>query len=334
MVDSTTDVLVYLDHNVLDKLTKSQLKTIFTRLSSAKLVPVYSDETLKEISQSKGYEEKFLSLLKELSAAFLRLEFVNNRFTGKAAFENIDPFESYSQYCSNTEVMPELGYGLIGTLHKFYGGLKDKSYSEVMTLGVEEMVNEIEKTVTSMQGDADVIEKDKKIAAHLLSLLKNILPQLFHEMGKTLDQNTAATSVVSQIDEYLSIGPKILNNIKGPDVVKKIWTVIKSRIPEQTLTLEKFFGLTPDFYGPDKRELSIVEKANALYHQLNFLGYYRDAKMSDRAKFSASFSDRSHAGCALFCHYVMSMDEKLIMKSAATYEYLGVFTKTVHLKMQ
>lgn len=98
VVDNTKDLLIYLDHNVLVKLTKTQFDTIFNQLSHQKITPVYSDENLEEIRKSKGYETKLLLLLKELGAVHLRLEAVNFRFTGKAAFETTDPFEAYSRY--------------------------------------------------------------------------------------------------------------------------------------------------------------------------------------------------------------------------------------------
>jgi hypothetical protein len=289
---------------------------------------------LEEIRKSKGYEAKLLSLLKELGAVHLRLESVNFRFTGKAAFETTDPFEAYSKYISNKEIMPEFGYGLSGMLRKFYGGIEDKSFAEVLNLGANELVTELDKNSVDLQSADDLCEKDKIMTKELTAQLKEILPQIFSEMGKTLDGNMqSATTPIAQIEDIFSISPKILNNIKGPDVVKKIWAVISKRIPVNTVSLEKFFGLTPDLYGySDKSALSQVEKVNALYHQLNLFGYHRDSKMKDLRRFNASFSDRTHAGSAIFCHYFMSMDENLIMKTAAAYEYLGVFTKLLHLK--
>ncbi len=335
MVDNSKDVLIYLDHNVLDKITKEQLEAIFRRLSPNKITPVYSDESLEEIVKSKGYEAKFLSLLKEIGAIYLQLEFIKNRFTGKAAFMNIDPTEAYSQYISNKKSMPDHGYGLMGMMRKFYGGLKDKTYSEVLTHGANELLIEMDKSINDIQSDENLSEEIRIMTKTALRELKTILPQIYGDWGQTLDGNTKSSTPIEQIETFFSVGPKILNNIKGPEVVKQIWAMVKQRIPDNALTMDMFFGLTPDLNGySDKTELSIVEKVNALYHQLNFLGYYRDSKMQKRSKFNASFSDRTHAGCAVFCHYIMSMDEKLIKKTAAAYEYLGVFTRTVHLKLQ
>ena len=333
MVDNTKDVLIYLDHNIIDKLTKSQFDAIFNHLSQERILPVYSDENLEEIHKSKGYENKSLSLLKELGAVHLRLEVVDYRFTGKAAFETTDPFEAYSKYISNKEALPEFDYGLSGMLRKFYGGIEDKSFTEILNLGADELVTELDKTLADLQSADDISEKDKIVTKELTAQLKEIFPQFFSEMGKTLDSNMQAATPITQIEKIFSVGPKILNNIKEPDVIKKIWAIIYKCMPANALTLEKFFGLTPDLYGySDKRALSQVEKVNALYHQLNFLGYHRDANMNDQNRFNASFSDKTHAGYAIFCHYFMSMDENLIMKTTAAYEYLGVFTKLIRLK--
>jgi hypothetical protein len=337
MVDNTSDVLIYLDHNVLDKITKGQLEAIFKRLSpsKSKIIPVYSDESLQEITKSKGYEDKLLSLLKEIDAVYLQLEQVDFRYTGKAAFINIDPIDAYSQYIGNKKSMPDLGYGLTGMLQKFYGGLNDKTYSEVLTLGIGELLEELDHSVTDLQADENLSKENRIVAQTALAQLRDVLPQIYGDMGKRLDSDTKSATIVDKVENYFSAGPKILNNIKGPNVVKQIWDLVKQRIPDKAIALDMFFGLTPDLYGyADKRELSLVEKVNALYHQLNFLGYHRDSKMQNRNKFHASFSDRTHAGYAIFCHYIMSMDEKLIKKTAAAYEYLGVFTRTIHLKLQ
>ena len=334
MIDNTTDALIYLDHNVLDKITKEQLDTIFKRLSPSKITPVYSDENLQEIAKAKGYENKLLSRLKAIGAVYLRLENVNSRYTGKAAFIDIDPFEAYSQYMGNKMGMPDLGYGLTDMLHKFYGGLSDKTSSEVLTLGISELLEELDNSAAELQYDENLSRAHRILAQEAVAQVRNVLPKMYEHMGKTLDGNTAKSTIIEQVDKSLAGGPKNLNNIKAPNVVRQIWELLKTRFPDKALTLDMFFGLTPDLYGPaDKRELSLVEKVNALYHQLNFLGYHRDAKMQDRNRFNASFSDRTHAGCAVFCHYIMSMDKRLIMKTAAAYERLDVFTKTVHLKL-
>ncbi|WP_156788084.1 hypothetical protein [Desulfurispirillum indicum] len=92
-----------------------------------------------------------------------------------------------------------------------------------------------------------------------------------------------------------------------------------------------FFGLKPFPFEADAgRERTPLEKVNGIYHQLNYIGYYRDSKMSRERRFRASFSDMTHAGLATFCHLMISRDTDLVMKAAAAYEYLGLGTRILH----
>ena len=80
------------------------------------------------------------------------------------------------------------------------------------------------------------------------------------------------------------------------------------------------------------REKTLAEKINSIYHQLNFLGYYRDTSMKTSRGFVRSSSDMTHAGVASFCHLLLCRDEGLVTKAAAAYEYLGVRTQIVHFQ--
>ncbi len=110
--------------------------------------------------------------------------------------------------------------------------------------------------------------------------------------------------------------------------MKKIWQILSGIEEFSGIGIETFFGVKPRSFEADSdRERTIQEKVNAVYHQLNFLGYYRDSKMKKDRRFRASFSDMTHAGVASFCHFFLCRDEDLVMKAAAAYEYLGVNTR-------
>ncbi len=99
------------------------------------------------------------------------------------------------------------------------------------------------------------------------------------------------------------------------------------------LNLTLFFGIKPfPFETNSDRERTKQEKVNSIYHQLNFLGYYRDSNMKKERRFKASFSDMTHAGYAAYCNIFLCRDKDLIMKAAAAYEYLGIDTKIVHCR--
>jgi len=62
----------YLDQNILDLFVTYGLNE-FSRSLTDKFQIVYSDETLKEIRRSHGYQDKFLNVLKDLNAAHLNI---------------------------------------------------------------------------------------------------------------------------------------------------------------------------------------------------------------------------------------------------------------------
>jgi hypothetical protein len=94
-----------------------------------------------------------------------------------------------------------------------------------------------------------------------------------------------------------------------------------------------FFGVKPQPHEANNdREKTPSEKVNGIYHQLNFLGYYRDTGMKNNRGFVRSSSDMTHAGIASFCHLLLCRDEGLVVKAAAAYEYLGIKTNIVHFQ--
>ncbi|WP_232787553.1 hypothetical protein [Paraglaciecola sp. MB-3u-78] len=64
-------ILAYLDHNILDLMTKGDPHEVKELLRNHNLTAVYSNESLKEIERSKGYENKFLELLEEIEAKYI-----------------------------------------------------------------------------------------------------------------------------------------------------------------------------------------------------------------------------------------------------------------------
>ena len=93
----------------------------------------------------------------------------------------------------------------------------------------------------------------------------------------------------------------------------------------------KMFGLEA-VVALQRAPESIVEKVNALYNALNFLGYYRDKGMKDLPRVTASLSDTTHAGYASVCDWLFSSDENLVRKAEAAYEFLEVPTKILYIQ--
>ncbi len=325
-----TEILAYLDHNVLDLMTKGDPHKVKELLKGASLTPVYSNETLKEIHRSKGYENKFLELLEEIDAKYIE-PVLNEKFkqTGQARIHVVCPKAIYEQFLKNLAESPKGNFGLSEMLMKFYGGKQDASFEEIFASGANELQHYILEAL-------DELENVPKMNLHEIEKLKALfadLPEMMLTQTSSMAEELDARDVspISAFEEETGIGPKILNNIRPPNVVMKVWEVVSEKINAPNIDLETFFGIKSHAFEEDSdRERTLQEKVNAIYHQLNFLGYYRDSKMKKEKRFKASFSDMTHAGIASFCHLYLCRDERLVMKAAAAFEYLDVTTKILH----
>ncbi|MGH7831111.1 MAG: hypothetical protein ACREP8_13145, partial [Candidatus Binatia bacterium] len=312
--------LVYLDHNVLDLMTKGDPDRVAQLLTQASVTTVFSDETLAEIRRSTGYERTFLELLEQLRARHL-VPVLDKEFkhTGNAEVRLISPFDAYSNYIANVDSMPELGFGLAGILQKFYGGRQDQSFAEILAGGATELRALLEKLNAELADIPNVDDQSRVAIAEAVASIPRMLEEQSGRMAAQLDADPEAA--VRRFEGATGLGPKALKNIERPDVVRKVWELVQPSLPGAGIDMDTFFGITPFPWEADAgRERTTLEKVNAIYHQLNFLGYYRDSNMSRRRRFNASFSDMTHAGLASFCHVLISRDEDLVMKAAAAYE--------------
>ena len=330
--DNLFNRLVYLDHNILDQMTKGDSKGIAKHFESGELIAVYSSENLNEIKRSKGYEHLFIEVLINIKARYIVPDLDDKfRHIGTAQVHEGDPEDIYNSYVNETEEMPEYGYGMSGILRKMYGGLEDQSFSEILEKGLEEF-GELSQILDEEIERIDIDRSEKEEIKEYLKMLPDILNNTFSDTGRMLDENSVGNSV-RELENTTGIGPKVLKNIVGPNTLNIIWDHIKEALSVTDITLEQFFGLDQSAWNNEHdRELTILEKVNAIYHQLNYVGYYRDSKMKKARRFTASFSDMTHAGVATFCKIFICGDEDLVMKAAAAYEYLGLHTKIVYIK--
>lgn len=97
----------YLDHNILDFLTKYKSPEFMNSLFKEYQI-VYSDENLKEVHRSVGRENEFLDLLNELDAFHLKIV-VDNQFklTNQATVKKGDSHKIYKEYRDNSEIVYE-----------------------------------------------------------------------------------------------------------------------------------------------------------------------------------------------------------------------------------
>ncbi len=251
--------------------------------------------------------------------------------TGQARLHAVSPKAIYEQFLKNIAESIEGDLGLSAILMKFYGGKQDSSFEEIFESGANELHHYI-------LGALDELVNVPEMSLHEIEKLKALftdLPEMMithtSSMTETLDALDA--SPISAFEEETGIGPKILNNIRPPNVVMKVWGVISEKMNAPNDDLETFFGIKPHPFEEDSdRERTLQEKVNAIYHQLNFIGYFRDSKMKKVKRFKASFSDMTHAGIASFCHLFLCRDKNLVMKASAAFEHLGVKTKILYYK--
>jgi hypothetical protein len=325
-------ILAYLDHNVLDLMTKGDPHKVKELLKKLNLTPVYSDETLKEIQRSIGYESRFLELLDEIEAKYIEPILDQNfKQTGQAKIHSVLPKAFYKNFLENQMKGPSGDFGISEMLMKFYGGQPDSSFEEIFQQGAVDLQRHLKEALDGIEE----ISLDETIDIQSIKKLIEDFPEMMNsqssKMAEELDER--GESPVSEFEAKTGIGPIVLKNVNPPNVVEKIWQMLSDIEGFTEIDMEIFFGVKPHSFEKDSdRERTIQEKVNSIYHQLNFLGYYRDSKMKKDRRFRASFSDMTHAGIASFCHLFLCRDEDLVMKAAAAYEYVGVQTKILHYK--
>lgn len=332
MNDNNTKCLVYLDHNVLDSMIKDDPFKVKELLDQPSFIPVFSDENLKEIQKSKGYEDKFLNILKNIKAKHIKVVLDEKLVpTGQANIQEVDPGSALASYVETITPFVGVDYGLSGMLQKFYGGLQGSSYSEIFAEGANNLMQMLHSSLDNLKHEEGIDQNLLEEMNLMVSQLPEVLTFTNQQLSTSLDNSPG--SKVTQFKDATGISPIILNNIKGSNVLLQIWDLVREKVRPAEMDLETFFGLkyTPWSCNP-VREPTISEKVNAIYHQLNFLGYNRDSKMKIERRFHASFSDMTHAGMASFCHIFICRDEGLVVKAAAAYEYLKVGTQIFHLR--
>ncbi|UAA40292.1 hypothetical protein KIH87_08140 [Paraneptunicella aestuarii] len=327
----------YLDHNVLDLMTKGDPHGVEELMKEFCITPAYSYETFKEIKRSKGYENKFLDVLADIEAVRIRplldLNFVD---TGKFAVGKFDPHKEFQRFCENDAETPESDFGLSGMLHKMYGGQTEISYANIIERGQKELVDYLESTVKEAMNDINTLLPDSEsFKAMLEKHIYSVMSELSQGMITTTQGMDKNLATIAAFEREMNISPKRLNNIEPPNVVQQIMDLLAKEFAKHgaKIDMETYWGIKPHPF--DKRfpnGITVVQQVNAIYHMLNFLGYHRDSNMKKNRRFIASVSDMTHAGLASSCDYFFCRDNSLVLKTAAVYEYLGIRTTIVHFQ--
>lgn len=324
----------YLDQNLLDLFLKyPELKF------EAELVEnyhvVYSDETLKEIKRSSNRE--FLSVLSRLEARYLKVQLDGDFVpTGNAYILETNPFDTFDNYVINIHpVYEKMMEATTLSLHKFYGGQQGSSLDDLNDV----QIDAFDGLMAHIREQAELLSKSSSDIKEATEKSTEIMSNQFNDALKLTTQHMRAVTTgeedFSAVKEYRSVtgvGPSVLNNIKHPNVIQKIWDIHKE-LPDYrmlNLSIDQFLGIDSKIHP---RPLHLYEKVTCAYNVLNLIGYFPDKQMERERKFVASMSDAGHASMASFCNVVLSNDNRFVTKAIAVYEYLGAQTRVINVKI-
>lgn len=324
---------MYLDQNILDAFVKGKADWLFDIVASQGQI-VYSDITLTEIKGSLGHVNNFLRVLEKLNAMYMQLHFPkdSHQIAVGITLTAGSPFSAYDELIDSLAQNP-FSEPFTQFLFKLAGGRKNDSVSEVMReirLAASKLQDTAQDKISELKledfEEAKRFGVSKENLMEFPELIKHALESSIDSLEKTITENYAETKDWNSVDELrkaLKIGPKVLNNIKPPKVVEKIWEIIKDSIPIAN-DFDEAFGL-------NNNSDTINAKALKLYNLLNSLGYWPDSKITKERRFKAALNDNNHAMWASFCSVLISADENFVKKAKAVYEYLNIKTEVVYI---
>lgn len=323
---------IYLDHNVLDLFVKKEftsfnLDSPFANLLRNDLQAVYSDETLREIRISVGYESEFINVLSSLKACYLKptLEMPGFVSTDKATLNFGSPQEYFDSYVTDNDTSME--DSMMKFALKLNGGLKGESIESIH----EEQKIAFDKLFSDI--DLEEFPEDIQLAfKSIFSGFKNQYSQALEKTENIINKDVPDTKNWNGIKDFregTKTGPKYLNNINPPRVVNKVFEAFRKENSDM-VGIDKIFDIDVNPIYPTRKSFT-HEKVFRLYNLLNSFGYCPDSKLHNEKRFRAASSDNNHASLASFCDHLCSADENFLKKTEAAYEYLGVRTNIIDI---
>lgn len=321
---------VYLDQNILDMFVKYGLSEFGEMLASEYQV-IYSDETLKEIKRSVGFESNFLDILNKLNAFHLKVCLDKDfKVTGDATITDRNSYQAFQEYNSIDPIYSQINDANLLNLRKIYGGIGDLSFEDIKNgqlAAYDQLHTSLEKNIE------DLKPIFPQFAEQLENQAKDLRKQLelsVESAAKAASENVnnpLGWSGIKEYRDYLNIGPIQLNNIEPPNVLVKIWDICRERSPERMVsTIEKFYATESNPIDPNEEYFNF-QKVASIYNMLNMLGYYPDSQVHRDRRFIAAMNDQGHASLATFADILISSDKNFLMKTQAAYEFLGINTR-------
>lgn len=312
---------LYLDHNILSLAVNWGPAKFISQIGKEYQV-IYTDETLKEIKKSLGYESRFLEVLEALNARYFIAPPQGSELNQqKPIFLDWTPQNAYNQTFTGVPIFREIEHTLelipFRLMHSKF--LDNNDLPLIMDSFAKKVTSTVARAITINPKNPSDVTKFAREMENLYAEAK-----LFHErLMETLAAPPGIPDAVTKLRALIEARPVELNNIAPPNVISKIWKAISSRHESEfeSVTLDEFFLQSPN----QTTQSSIL---GALL-TLNICGYNSDRL--DRTKENrASMSDISHACNASLANNFMTTDRRLSAKTKAVYEYLGLRT-VVHL---
>lgn len=303
------EFLLYVDHSYLDLLVKGRLKGLPRQQGSLRVVIVYSQETLREIERSKGFETQFLDVLARLEARYLVPPILAARFVDSAELLSVDPHTLYQDFQNSGIDVKGVDVLLMRLAQALTGARPD--------LSVKDLLLELSRRGLAMGNDALERAKASEDLPQDLRDRLQALPRLVLDSEEAaLPADIRQPKSVEEFDCHLLGGSLELNNIRPPRVVEQVWERMPQIMKKRT-SINTFFGIEND------PPLARAEKAQRVFNVLGIVGYFRDPKLRLDRAMESLMSDMGHAAFASYCHAFATRDERLARKASAAYHFVG-----------
>jgi hypothetical protein len=323
----TTKPTIYLDQNVYDKIRRNSLDGFIDYLNE-NYTTIYSDETIVEMLANKNLSTGYLSILKSLDCKYMEIELTDkHRITDKARFVTHPVDKIVEMHNENENESAGVYEGIMDFGNKLVGGFKEQRFDQL----IEKQKESLNNLLVNLENQLDSFdEPHRSILYRHIQAAKESYPCVFDELSKTINDKIPDQENYSGSNDFrkaVKLGPRELQNIRTPNVVRKIWDLIREneQIKSANLSIEKFFGIDTNPIYPNE-DYPTYSKIISMFSVLNTIGYYPDKEIEKPNKYSGAQIDARHIANAIFCSGFLSFDQRLIKKGEAIYEFFNLGT--------
>ncbi len=193
------EFLLYLDHTYLDLFVKGRITSLPREKAGTRLVVVYSDETLREIERSTGFETAFLDVLARLEARYLVPHALCGRFADSADLLCVDPHAEYQEFHDSRIDVGEADVLLLRVAQALSGVRPD--------LRVQDLLADVKRHGRGMEDDPAGRAKQLEDLPHNLRDQLQRTRRLLEEIeASTLSADFSQPASVKEVDQHRVLG--------------------------------------------------------------------------------------------------------------------------------